>query len=156
MIKISGSVESFQAITKTMVTINLNMGTERQIVRLTVGEPWVVSNGDHIDVIGEYDKKSGVFSAYGYDNLSKRVRFFPEYSSGVKVIAFFWYLITGFFILGTGFLLSVNLFDSRGPDYLMCLIVVIPFSISCFAFWLGYKRFNKIKNIFKECRAMEI
>lgn len=156
MVKISGSVESFQAITKTMVTIHLKMGTKRQVVRLTVGEPWVVSNGDNIAVIGEYDKKSGVFSAYGYDNLSKRVRFLPEYSTGVKAIAFFWYLITGFFVLGTGFLLSVNLFDSRGPNYLTCLIVVMPFSISCIAFWSGYKRFNKIKNIFKECRTMDV
>ncbi|EGR2798354.1 hypothetical protein ACN258_003502 [Vibrio cholerae] len=156
MVKIRGAVESFQAITQTMVTINLNSGNERQVVRLTIGEPWVVSKGDNIVVVGDFDRKSGVFIAYGYDNLSKQVRFYPEYTTGVKAIACFWYLITGFFVLGTGFLLCANLFDSRGPDYLMSLIIVVPFALSCFAFWSGFKRFKKIKDIFCECKNTEL
>lgn len=154
MEKISGVVSHLQAISRTEVAIELNSEKQNKVVRLVVGEPWVISQGDSLELSGEADLKSGVFVAYAYTNQTKGVRFYPEYTIGMRAVAAFWYLLSGFFVVGTASLLYINLFDSR-PRYLTAAIVFLPFLFSCFLLLLGYKRFAKLKRITRAVAASE-
>lgn len=154
MEKISGVVSNLQPISRTEVTIELSSDKQLKVVRLLVAEAWVISRGDSLELSGEADLKSGIFVAYGYTNQTKCVRFYPEYTLGMRAMAAFWYLLSGFFVVGTASLLYINLFDSR-PRYLSAAIVFIPFLFSCSFLLLGYKRFAKLKRITRAVAASE-
>lgn len=66
-----GEVSSFRPISKRTVQIHLK--DDNTAIELTTSEPWVLVRGDKIAVSGEFDRKSGKFIAYAYNNVSKSV-----------------------------------------------------------------------------------
>ncbi len=86
MEKITGVVSNLQPISRTEVNIEFNSDKANKVIRLLVGEPWVISQGDLLELSGELDLKSGILIAYGYTNNTRNVRFYPEYSTGIRAM----------------------------------------------------------------------
>lgn len=82
-----GEVSSFRPISKRTVQIHLK--DDNTAIELTTYEPWVLVQGDKIAVSGEFDRKSGKFIAYAYNNVSKSVVGKYEVPVGGGIFALF-------------------------------------------------------------------
>ena len=64
--KIEGTVGAYRAV--DVRNVQFEIQDSGDLVELSLDQPWIIRNGDHVVVAGEDDGRSGTFYGYAYLN----------------------------------------------------------------------------------------
>ena len=69
--KIEGTVRTYRAL--DVRNVQFEIQDTGDVIDLSLNQPWVLRNGDHVVVTGEDDGRSGTFHGYAYRNDTREI-----------------------------------------------------------------------------------
>jgi hypothetical protein len=84
--KIEGTVQTYRAI--DVRNVQFEIQGAKNVIVLSVDQPWILKNGDYVAVAGEDDGRSGKFNGYAYRNDTKHIcgKSDPDLLNGYRYI----------------------------------------------------------------------